>query len=689
VTETASVSAHVDTFVKDRLPRPELWPQMDWSAADLRYPARFNCATVLLDSWIENGQGDRIALHHATGPWTYKELFETANRIAHVLVDECGLVPGGRVLLRSPNHPMLVACWFAVIKAGGVAVSTMPLLRVRELTEIIGTAGVNLALTDASVAGDLESALASRTDADARVVRFNDAGAGSLEALMAGRSRTFSNVLTAADDPAIIAFTSGTTGRSKGTVHFHRDLLAVTDTYARRVLKPEPDDIFIGSPPLAFTYALGGLVLFPTRFGASAVMLEQVTPQLLLEGIQTYRATISFTSPTGYRAMLADAGKFDLSSLRKCVSAGETLPASTFDAWLEHVGIRLMDGIGSTELLHMFIGCTAEDARSGSTGRVVPGYRAIVVDDEGKEVPGDTVGRLAVSGPTGCRYLDDDENQQNYVQRGWNLTGDAYRVDGDGYFWYQSRTDDMIVTAGYNVSGPEVENVLLSHAAVAECAVIGVADAARGQLVTAFVVPAAGVTGSGALVKELQDYVKSQLAPYKYPRAVEFVTELPRTLTGKIQRFRLRAAASQHAAGAKADATQSDVSFHEPAGWARPSGFANAVTATGRLVFVAGQVGWDPATGVFQSDDFADQVRQALTNVVSALAAAGARPDQITRMTWYITDRDAYLAGRRAIGEHYRQTIGRHFPAMSVVIVSGLIEPRAKVEIEATAVVPT
>jgi enamine deaminase RidA (YjgF/YER057c/UK114 family) len=293
---------------------------------------------------------------------------------------------------------------------------------------------------------------------------------------------------------------------------------------------------------------------------------------------------------------------------------------------------------------------------------------------------------LAVSGPTGCRYLDDEENQRNYVQRGWNLTGDAYRVDRDGYFWYQSRTDDMIVTAGYNVSGPEVENVLLSHAAVAECAVIGVADAARGQLVTAFVVPAAGMTGSDALVKELQDYVKSQLAPYKYPRAVVFVTELPRTLTGKIQRFRLRAAASLQA-GAKADATQGGVSFHEPAGWARPSGFANAVSATGRLVFVAGQVGWDPADGVFQSDDFADQVRQALTNVVSALAAAGARPDQMTRMTWYVTDRDAYLAHRRAIGEHYRAIIGRHFPAMSVVVVRGLIEPRALVEIEATAVV--
>lgn len=687
MTESARASAHVDTFVLDRLPRRELWPRMDWSgAAERRYPARFNCASELLDRWIEAGHGGRTALHHAAGPWAYGRLFETANRIAHALVDECGLVPGGRVLLRAPNHPMLVACWFAVIKAGGVAVSTMPLLRVRELTEIIEKAGISLALTDTAVAGDLEAALAFRPDA--RLVHFNAAGdEGSLKALMALQSPRFANVLTAADDPAIIAFTSGTTGRSKGTVHCHRDLLAVTDTYARLVLQPTQDDIFIGSPPLAFTYALGGLVLFPMRFGASAVMLEQATPPLLLEGIQKYRATITFTSPTGYRAMLADARAFDLSSLRKCVSAGETLPASTFDAWLETVGIRLMDGIGSTELLHMFIGCTPDDARPGSTGRVVPGYRAIVVDDEGRAVPAGTVGRLAVSGPTGCRYLDDIDNQLKYVQQGWNLTGDAYRVDEDGYFWYQSRTDDMIVTSGYNVAGPEVENVLLTHASVAECAVVGVPDDARGQVVKAFIVVSAGVAASDALAKELQDYVKSQLAPYKYPRAVEFVPELPRTLTGKIQRFRLRNADASKTAGARPGEAQNGPAVHEPEGWAHPSGFANAVSAAGRVVFVAGQVGWNPASCEFTSDAFADQVRQALMNVVAALAAAGARPDHITRLTWYITDREAYLSNRRAIGAHYREIIGRHFPAMSVVVVRGLIEPRAQVEIEATAVV--
>jgi len=614
---------------------------MDWSGVpELAYPDRLNCVSELLDRWIDAGQGDRTAFHHAAGPWSYRRLFETANRIAHVLVNDLGLVPGNRVLLRAANQPMLVACWFAVLKAGGVAVSTMPLLRVRELSEIIERANASLALTDTHLAADLDLAMASRPDA--RVVRFNTLESGSLDALIADRPAKFDTVLTAADDPAIVAFTSGTTGRAKGTVHFHRDILAVTDTYARHVLRPEPDDVFIGSPPLAFTYALGGLVLFPMRFGASAALLEQATPPHLLAGIEEYRATVTVTSPTGYRAMLKQAGDFDLSSLRKCLSAGETLPASTFEAWLEATGVRLMDGIGSTEMLHMFIGCRAEDARPGSTGRVVPGFRAVVVDEHGNEVPRNTVGRLAVMGPTGCRYLDDIENQRKYVQAGWNLTGDAYLVDDDGYFWYQARTDDMIISSGYNISGPEVENVLLSDPSVAECAVVGVPDDARGQLVKAFIVPAAGVEGTDVLARHLQDYVKSQLAPYKYPRSIEFVSALPRTLTGKLQRFRLRQEARERA-GATPE-TASPLSIHEPEGWDRPVGYANAVSAAGRVVFVAGQVGWNPTTSRFEAVDFCGQVRQALGNVVAALAAAGARPDQITRMTWYITDRELYLS---------------------------------------------
>ena len=683
MTDVQPGSAHVDQFVRQRLPPPDLWPRMDWSGVpELAYPARLNCVSELLDRWIAAGDGERTAFHHASGPWSYRRLFETANRIAHVLVEDLGVVPGNRVLLRATNQPMLAACWFAILKAGGVVVSTMPLLRARELAEICERADVRLALTDTHIAGDLEAALVSRPGA--RIVHFNTLAPGSLDARMAGRSATFDNVLTAADDPAIIAFTSGTTGRAKGTVHFHRDILAVTDTYGRYVLRPEPDDVFIGSPPLAFTYALGGLVLFPMRFGASTALLDQATPPHLLAGVEAYRATVTVTSPTAYRAMLKEIRKFDLSSLRKGMSAGETLPAATFNAWLDATGIRLMDGIGSTEMLHMFIGCPPEKARSGSTGCVVPGYRAIVVDEYGKEVPANTVGRLAVMGPTGCRYLDDLDNQRHYVHDGWNLTGDAYLVDEEGYFWYQARTDDMIISSGYNISGPEVENVLLTDPAVAECAVIGVPDEARGQVVKAFVVPATGTEPSDRLAQHLQEYVKSQIAPYKYPRAIRFMTALPRTLTGKLQRYRLR---EEEAAAVKPAEPVAHLAFHEPAGWDRPIGYANAVSATGRVVFVAGQVGWNPATSRFETDDLHGQVRQALANVVAALAAAGGRADQITRLTWYITDRDLYLSQRKAIGEIYREIVGRHFPAMSMVVVSGLIEPGALVEIEATAVI--
>lgn len=685
MTEKLAGSAFVDRFVHDHLPPREFWPRSEFLGAPAPdYPAQFNCTSVLLDAWIEAGQGDRIALHHATGPWSYGRLYETANGIAHVLVEELGLVPGGRVLLRASNQPMLVACWFAVLKAGGIAVTTMPLLRPRELTEIIERANVSIALTDAAVAADLETALGAR--ADARLLRFNSEAKDSLDARMPGRSRQFATVLTDAGDPAIVAFTSGTTGRAKGTVHDHRAILAVTDSYGRHVLQPRPDDIFLGSPPLAFTYGLGGLVLFPMRFGASTALVEQASPPNMLAAIARFRATVTVTSPTGYRAMLQQAGEFDLTSLRRCISAGETLPAAVFDAWEKATGVRLMDGIGSTELLHMFIGCTAEDARPGSTGRVVPGYQAKVIDESGNEVPRGTVGRLAVSGPTGCRYLADLDNQKKYVQDGWNLTGDAYTMDEDGYFWYQSRTDDMIVSSGYNISGAEVENVLLTHPSVNECAVVGVPHEARGQIVKAFIVLSRGVAASEALVKTLQDFVKAQIAPYKYPRAIHFVPELPRTLTGKVQRFRLR----QAEAGALAapGAAGGGVMMHEPEGWAKPRGFANAVSATGRMVFVAGQVGWDPVTETFASTRFPDQVDQALKNIVAALAAAGARPGQITRLTWFVTDRDLYLDHRKEIGASYRAIIGRHFPAMSVVVIGGLVEPGAQVEIEATAVVP-
>jgi 2-aminobenzoate-CoA ligase len=472
-------------------------------------------------------------------------LYEAANQIAHVLTEDCGLVPGNRVLLRAANTPMLVACWFAVLKAGGVVVCTMPMLRTKELMYMADRSEVTLALTDARLAGDCEQAMRVRMDgsprARSRVVRFGDADApDGLESLMRDKPITFDNCDTAAEDVALIAFTSGTTGQGKGTMHFHRDVMAMCECFPRHVLRPTPDDIFIGSPPLAFTFGLGMLVIFPMWAGASSVMLEQASPPQLLESIERYRATVVGTAPTAYRAMSGALAGRDVSSLRRCVSAGEALPRATFDAWERETGIRIIDGIGATEMLHIFISASDDEIVPGSTGRVVPGYEAIIMDDAGREAPRGTVGRLAVRGPTGCRYLDNLERQRAYVHDGWNFTGDSYLQDEQGYFWYQARTDDMIVSSGYNISGPEVESALLLHPAVRECAVVGLPDDERGQLVTAFVVLTDGTQNDGAMKKTLQDFVKQEIAPYKYPRRVEFVDALPRTATGKLQRFRLR-----------------------------------------------------------------------------------------------------------------------------------------------------
>ncbi|HEV3050344.1 MAG TPA: benzoate-CoA ligase family protein [Longimicrobium sp.] len=537
----AQPTAHVDTFARDHLPPPELLPVIDLSGlpGELDYPPRLNCAVELLDRMAEAGHADRTAFVWDGGRWTYRDVVERSNRIAAVLRDQLGLVPGNRVLLRGFNSPMMAACWFGVLKAGGIVVATMPLLRPRELATVAEKAQIRIALTDHRLAAELDEARGMAPVLE-RIVAWGTEDEGGLDAMMAAAPAEFEAVDTAADDVALIAFTSGTTGEPKGALHFHRDILAVCDTFGRHVLQPSPDDLFCGSPPLAFTFGLGGLVLFPMRVGAASLLIEQPTPPNLLKGIQEHRATIMFTAPIAYRAMPDLVPNFDISSLQKCVSAGETLPLPTFQAFERATGIKIIDGIGSTEMLHIFIGSSGDDIRPGSTGRAVPGYRARVIDENGEPLPPGSVGRLAVQGPTGCRYLDDDERQRGYVLDGWNLTGDAYRMDEDGYFWYQARTDDMIISAGYNIAGPEVEGVLLEHPAVAECAVVGLPDEERGQVVSAFIVLRVGHERGDALVKELQEWVKARIAPYKYPRRVTFVDALPRTQTGKLQRFRLR-----------------------------------------------------------------------------------------------------------------------------------------------------
>jgi 2-aminobenzoate-CoA ligase len=530
---TQPQTGHADTFAADHLPPPEQWPDLRFEIPEVRYPATLNCAEELLDGTIARFGGDRPCLRTLEETWTYEETRDRVDRIARLLVEDLGVVPGNRVLLRGPNNAWISACWLATLKAGGVVVTTMPLLRPRELQPVLAKSRPTVALCDHRFVDDLAAA-----DPELPIVPYGGSGGDDLATRIAAKRPGFEAVQTAADDVAMIAFTSGTTGEPKGCVHFHRDVLTIADTFSAKLIQPTPDDIFTGSPPLAFTFGLGQLLIFPLRAGASTLLLEQGAPPKLAEAISEHGATICGTAPTAYRALL-QLDDLDLSSLRRGVSAGETLPASTWEAFHERTGLKLIDGIGSTEMLHIFIAAADDDIRPGSTGKPVPGYEARIVDDEGYPVPAGTLGRLAVRGPTGCRYLA-DPRQTNYVQDGWNLTGDAFIRDDDGYFWYQSRADDLIISSGYNIAGPEVEDALLSHTDVGEAAVIGVPDEQRGELVKAYVVLREGVAPSDEIAKTLQNHVKQAIAPYKYPRAIEFRAELPRTQTGKLQRFRLR-----------------------------------------------------------------------------------------------------------------------------------------------------
>ncbi len=545
-------TAHIDTFARDNLPPRALWPDMILTRPEYRYRERLNCVTAFLDRWVAEGSGDRPCLIAPSETLSYAELQARVNRICNALVNKLGFVPGNRVLLRAANNPWMVATYLAVLKAGGVVVATMPLLRAREIAFPLEKARIRLALCDAPLADEMEKARALSPTLE-RVVYWGTDAPDGLEALIADESPEFQAVDTAADDVCLIAFTSGTTGEPKGTMHFHRDMLTICDGFSAQVLRARPEDRFIGSAPFAFTFGLA-IVLFPMRIGACGIVLERAGPDDLAAAIPHYGATVCFTAPTAYRAMLAKQATHDLSSLRKCVSAGEALPRGTYEAWLKATGLKLIDGIGGTEMLHIYLSAPEDEIRPGATGRPVPGYEAKIVDEDGRDLPPGTVGRLAVRGPLGCRYLA-DARQTTYVRDGWNLTGDAYRMDEDGYFWYQARADDMIVSAGYNIAGPEVEAALLTHPAVAECGVVAAPDAERGTVVKAYVVlgPDAPVPAPD-LVKALQDHVKAEIAPYKYPRAVEFVTSLPRTTSGKLQRFALRRIAETGAAPGQAAA---------------------------------------------------------------------------------------------------------------------------------------
>ncbi len=529
----SAATAHRDTFVRDNLPPADAQPLFLFDRPELQYPDRLNAAR-LLDRVIDADRGANDAIVCGDLRWSYAELNAIASRIAHVLTRDPSFMPGARVLLHGPNAPWTVAAWFGIVRAGGVVVATMPMLRAGELAKVVDKARISHAIADAAFAEAVEGAR-DATGYLSSIVYYGEGG--RLECAAASMPDAFTAVETASDDPVLIAFTSGTTGVPKGCVHYHRDVHVMADTFARHILKPEPSEIFCGTPPFAFTFGLGGLVIFPLSAGATAALPSQPGFDGLEEAIERHGVTTLFTAPTGYRALLK-SHPTGPRSLKKCVSAGETLPAATSQAWFDATGVRIIDGIGATEMIHIFISACGDDVRPGATGKPVPGFIAEIQDDDGNALPRGETGRLAVRGPTGCRYLA-DPRQADYVKRGWNMTGDLYRVDEDGYFWFVSRADDMIVSSGYNIGAPEVENALLQHVDVAEAAVIGVPDPERGQICKAFVVLKSGA-GSDAKAQELQAFVKGVIAPYKYPRAVEFVDALPKTQTGKLQRFRLR-----------------------------------------------------------------------------------------------------------------------------------------------------
>ncbi|HBN30023.1 MAG TPA: 2-aminobenzoate-CoA ligase [Rhodobacteraceae bacterium] len=532
-------TGHVDTFSRDNLPPADQWP--DFLLEDFPYPDYLNIGVALTDAMVEKGFGDNTALIGNGRQRTYKELADWTNKMAHALVEDYGVRPGNRVLIRSANNPAMVACWLAATKAGAVVVNTMPMLRAGELGQIIDIAEVEFALCDSRMMDEIVAC--GKTSKFLKTIVSFDGTANhdaELDRMALSKSVKFQAVRTGRDDVALLGFTSGTTGKPKATMHFHRDMLIIADGYASEVLGVTHDDIFVGSPPLAFTFGLGGLAVFPLRFGATATLLETASPPNMIEIIEKYKATICFTAPTAYRVMMRamDDGA-DLSSLRCAVSAGETLPAPVYDEWLAKTGKPMLDGIGATEMLHIFISNRFEDSKAACTGKPVAGYEARIVDEDMNDLPDGEPGRLAVRGPTGCRYLNDDR-QKIYVRDGWNITGGTFIRDSNGFYHFAARNDDMIVSAGYNIAGPEVEAALLSHPFVVECGVVGAADPDRGFIVQAHVVLETGVPPNEATVKALQDHVKAKIAPFKYPRSVVFIDALPKTQTGKVQRFRLK-----------------------------------------------------------------------------------------------------------------------------------------------------
>jgi len=673
------MSTYTDRFVAERLPPCSEWPVMMYPDALTNGTNSLNLVSLLLDQSMDKPWADRPLFRSTDQTLSYREALSAVNQRVNLLRAQAGVQTGNRVLLRGNNSIGFALAWLAVVKAGLIAVPTMPLLRAKELGDIIDKARPAMAWCEASLCTELLLAQEHHPDLHT-VLHFNSHNAtNSVESLSAGFSSTATASATTGDDIALLAFTSGTTGVPKAVCHSHLDIWSACQAWPLEVLRAHMNDIVTGTPQLAFTFGLGGLLLFPMLAGASIFYPSPpLTPERMVQEMAQAQCTIFYTAPTFYRQMAAHIQQQPVPTLRISISAGEALPDATRQLWRQASGLEMLDGIGATEMFHIFISSPVAEFKPSSLGKVVAGYEALVVDPHGQELPRGRIGRLAVRGPTGCKYLD-DERQRACVQGGWNFPGDAVLQDEYGYFFYQSRADDMIVSSGYNIGGPEVEDALLLHPAVAECAVIGKADAERGMVVQAFCVLQATTPASDALVKLLQDHVKQHLAPYKYPRVITFLPSLPRTATGKLQRFKLR------------DLNNQNRTFMHtvllPEGWTAPKGYANGIAARGLQIYVGGQIGWNAAQQ-FESDDFVHQTRLALRNVLAVLQTAQAAPEHMVRMTWYITDRHMYQSRLKELGSVYREVMGQHYPAMTCIVVSGLVEERALVEVEVTAVIP-
>lgn len=528
-----------DNFAHNHLPIQELMPQFSFTGIDIEIPEMLNCVEFLLDKHIDQNNGQTIAIRTENETWTYQMLYDKANQIANALVDDFGLKSGNRVLIRSANNPMFVACWFAILKAGGIVVATMPLLREKELSEMIEIAEISHVICDFTLIEEVKNI---KNELVKKIITFNGNNHlyENLEAVTATKDTFFSNFHTPSKAIALIGFTSGTTGKPKLTAHFHQDIVLICEAFPKFSLQPTPSDIFTGSPPLGFTFGLGGLVLFPFYYGASTFLIEKPTPEVLLQAIQNHQITICFTAPTAWRILASKAKEYNLTSLRKCVSAGETLPLKIWEDWFEATGLKIIDGIGSTEMLHIFISSNEENMKPGATGKAILGYEAKIIDTNGENVGANVPGKLAVRGITGCKYLNAPEKQKEYVQNGWNITGDIFKQDDEGYFYFVARGDDMIISSGYNIAAIEVENILLNHDNIKECAVVGLPNEDRGMVVCAYIVLFNSTLDNDSYCIEIQDWFKQNAAPYKYPRIIEFVKELPKTETGKIQRFKLK-----------------------------------------------------------------------------------------------------------------------------------------------------